>query len=106
MAAMRDVLIITGAHTPIGAFQGELTPLPATQLGALAIRAALERARVRGDSIGEVYMGCVLPAGYIDSSGSQTLSTRPSNRSPMSRSVSVPRMSGNCLIMRPKLKPS
>jgi len=63
MAAMRDVLIIAGARTPIGAFQGELAPLPATQLGALAIRVALERARVRGDSIGEVYMGCVLPAG-------------------------------------------
>ena len=63
MTGMRDVLIVAGARTPIGAFQGELAPLPATQLGALAIRAALERARVPGDAVGEVYMGCVLPAG-------------------------------------------
>jgi acetyl-CoA C-acetyltransferase len=63
MTHMRDVLIVAGARTPIGAFQGELAPLPATQLGALAIRAALERARVPGDAVGEVYMGCVLPAG-------------------------------------------
>jgi len=63
MSHMRDVLIVAGARTPIGAFQGELAPLPATQLGALAIRAALERARVPGDAVGEVYMGCVLPAG-------------------------------------------
>jgi acetyl-CoA C-acetyltransferase len=63
MTFMRDVLIVAGARTPIGAFQGELAPLPATQLGALAIRAALERARVPGDAVGEVYMGCVLPAG-------------------------------------------
>jgi acetyl-CoA C-acetyltransferase len=40
-----------------------LAALPAPKLGAVAIRAALERARVPGDAIGEVYMGCVLPAG-------------------------------------------
>jgi acetyl-CoA C-acetyltransferase len=60
---MKDVLIVAGARTPIGAFQGELGALPAPALGAIAIRAALERARVPGDAVGEVYMGCVLPAG-------------------------------------------
>jgi acetyl-CoA C-acetyltransferase len=61
--SMKDVLIVAGARTPIGAFQGELAALPAPQLGAIAIRAALERARLPGEVVGEVYMGCVLPAG-------------------------------------------
>jgi acetyl-CoA C-acetyltransferase len=60
---MRDVMILATARTPIGAFQGELGSLPAPKLGAVAIRAALERARVPGEAVGEVYMGCVLPAG-------------------------------------------
>src|SRR5215468_592037 len=60
---MRDVMILAGARTPIGAFQGDLAPLSAPKLGATAIRAALERARVPGEAVGEVYMGCVLPAG-------------------------------------------
>jgi acetyl-CoA C-acetyltransferase len=61
--AMRDVVIVSGARTPIGSFQGSLASLAAPKLGAIAIRAALERAGVPGDAVGEVYMGCVLPAG-------------------------------------------
>src|SRR5215831_3814513 len=60
---MRDVVIVSGARTPIGSFKGSMAAVPAPKLGAVAIRAALERARVPGDAIGEVYMGCVLPAG-------------------------------------------
>jgi acetyl-CoA C-acetyltransferase len=60
---MRDVVIVAGARTPIGSFQGDLASVSAPRLGAAAIRAALERARVPADSVGEVYMGCVLPAG-------------------------------------------
>jgi acetyl-CoA C-acetyltransferase len=60
---MRDVVIVGSARTPIGAFQGELGSLPAPRLGAAAIRAALARSKVAGDQVGEVYMGCVLPAG-------------------------------------------
>src|SRR5437763_3591094 len=63
MTVMREVVIVGSARTPIGAFQGELGSIPAPQLGATAIRAALERARVSPDAVGEVYMGCVLPAG-------------------------------------------
>ncbi len=63
MTVMRDVMVIGSARTPIGAFQGELGSVSAPQLGAVAIRAALERARVAGDAVGEVYLGCVLPAG-------------------------------------------
>jgi acetyl-CoA C-acetyltransferase len=60
---MRDVVIVAGARTPIGSFQGELASVPAPRLGATAIRAVLDRARLPADSVGEVYMGCVLPAG-------------------------------------------
>jgi acetyl-CoA C-acetyltransferase len=60
---MRDVFIVGAARTPIGSFQGALAGLPAPKLGAIAIEAALERAGVAGASVGEVYMGCVLPAG-------------------------------------------
>ncbi|HVV16763.1 MAG TPA: thiolase family protein [Polyangia bacterium] len=60
---MRDVVIVSGARTPIGSFQGALASLPAPRLGAVAIRAALERGGVAPDAVGEVYMGCVLAAG-------------------------------------------
>jgi acetyl-CoA C-acetyltransferase len=60
---MREVVIVGAARTAIGSFQGTLAGVPAPKLGSIAIRAALERARVPGDAIGEVYMGCVLPAG-------------------------------------------
>ena len=60
---MREVVIIGSARTPIGAFQGELGTVAAPRLGGVAIRAALARARVPAAEVGEVYMGCVLPAG-------------------------------------------
>jgi acetyl-CoA C-acetyltransferase len=60
---MRDVVILGSARTPIGSFMGGLSEVPAPKLGGAAIKAALERARVPGDRINEVYMGCVLPAG-------------------------------------------
>lgn len=59
----RDVVIVGAARTPIGAFQGALAPLSAPQLGAVAIRAALERAGVAPPQVSEVIMGCVLQAG-------------------------------------------
>ena len=57
------VVIVSAARTPMGAFQGELKDFAAPQLGAAAIRAAVERARIRPDQVQEVIMGCVLPAG-------------------------------------------
>ena len=61
---LQDPVVIVGcARTPMGAFQGELSTLSAPQLGAIAIKAALERSRVPLDLVSEVYMGCVLPAG-------------------------------------------
>lgn len=58
-----DIVLLAARRTPIGAFQGVLAPLSATQLGAAAIRGALESAGLSGDKIDEVIMGCVLPAG-------------------------------------------
>jgi acetyl-CoA C-acetyltransferase len=60
---MREVVIVGAARTPIGAFLGELGQVPATKLGSVAIAAALERAGVPADAVGEVYMGNVLTAG-------------------------------------------
>jgi acetyl-CoA C-acetyltransferase len=57
------VVIVGSARTPIGAFQGDLRDLTAPQLGAAAIRAAVERASLSSDAIDEVLLGCVLPAG-------------------------------------------
>ncbi len=57
------VVIVSAARTPMGAFQGELKDFAAPQLGAAAIRAAVERAGIKADQVQEVIMGCVLPAG-------------------------------------------
>jgi len=57
------VVIVSVARTPIGAMMGELSGFAAHQLGAHAIRAAIERAGVSPEAVDEVIMGCVLPAG-------------------------------------------
>src|SRR6186713_3730505 len=57
------VVIVAASRTPIGAFQGALSPVTAPQLGAAAIRAALAAANVAGADVQEVIMGCVLSAG-------------------------------------------
>ena len=57
------IVIVSAARTPMGAFQGELKGFTAPELGAAAIRAAVERAKVKPEDVQEVLMGCVLPAG-------------------------------------------
>ena len=57
------VVISSYARTPMGAFQGTLSSIAATELGATAVRAAVERSRADTDRIDAIYMGCVLPAG-------------------------------------------
>ncbi|MEZ5815826.1 MAG: acetyl-CoA C-acyltransferase [Hyphomicrobiaceae bacterium] len=57
------VVIVSGARTPMGGFQGCLAGVTAPELGAVAIKAAVERAGVKPDEVSEVLMGCVLPAG-------------------------------------------
>ena len=61
---LNDPIVITGlARTPMGGFQGELGALSAPELGAAAIKAAVERAGIAPADVDEVIMGCVLPAG-------------------------------------------
>jgi len=63
MSQVSSVYIVSAARTPVGAFLGSLASLPAPRLGAVAIRAALERAKLGPDTVGEVLMGNVLSAG-------------------------------------------
>jgi acetyl-CoA C-acetyltransferase len=63
MAAADPVVIASYARTPMGGFQGALSPVKATELGATAVRAALERAGANPEQVEQIVMGCVLPAG-------------------------------------------
>jgi acetyl-CoA C-acetyltransferase len=57
------IVILSYARTPMGAMQGALADVAATELGAIAVKAAVERAGVAGEDIDRAYMGCVLPGG-------------------------------------------
>ncbi|SFK59042.1 acetyl-CoA C-acetyltransferase [Sphingomonas sp. NFR04] len=63
MSDQDSIVIVGAARTPLGRFQGDLATVSAAELGAVAIRAALERSGVAFDRPQEVLMGCVLPAG-------------------------------------------
>ncbi|MDP6339331.1 MAG: acetyl-CoA C-acetyltransferase [Candidatus Marinimicrobia bacterium] len=63
MSELRDVVIVSAKRTPVGAFQGALSSVPAPQLGATAIKAVLVETKVDPASIDEVIMGNVLSAG-------------------------------------------
>ncbi|BCF87164.1 MULTISPECIES: acetyl-CoA C-acetyltransferase [Paraburkholderia] len=64
MSETKDpVVIVSVARTPMAAFQGEFASLTAPQLGAIAIKAAVERAGLKPEQVEEAVMGCVLPAG-------------------------------------------
>ncbi|OJA74336.1 acetyl-CoA acetyltransferase [Burkholderia ubonensis] len=64
MTTQHDPIVIVGAaRTPMGGFQGDLAAATASELGAVAIRAALERAGVPAGLVDEIVFGCVLPAG-------------------------------------------
>jgi acetyl-CoA C-acetyltransferase len=67
----RDVVIVGAARTPVGSFLGTLSSLTAPQLGAIAIKAALERAGVDPGKVEEVWMGNVLQAGQGQAPGRQ-----------------------------------
>ena len=61
--ASDPIVILSTARTPMGSMQGALADASATDLGATVVKAAVERAGVKGDEIDRIYMGCVLPAG-------------------------------------------
>ena len=60
---MDDAVIVSAVRTPVGSFGGDFKDVPATELGTLAVRAALERSGLSGDDVDEVILGCVLQAG-------------------------------------------
>ncbi|MBH9577910.1 acetyl-CoA C-acetyltransferase [Inhella proteolytica] len=68
-----DVVIVSAARTAIGKFGGSLAKVPAPELGAIAIKAALERAKLSGDQVSEVIMGQVLTAGSGQNPARQAL---------------------------------
>ncbi len=57
------IVIVGGARTPMGGFQGDLSDVPAPELGAVAIKAALRKAGVAPEDVDDVIMGVVLAAG-------------------------------------------
>jgi acetyl-CoA C-acetyltransferase len=63
MAALDEVVIISGCRTPVGKFQGSLSDLSATQLGAVVVREAVARARLDPEQVDECIMGNVVSAG-------------------------------------------
>jgi len=63
MTTADPIVIVGAARTPMGGFQGELAGLAAPELGAVAIRAAVERSGIASERVDEAFMGCVLPAG-------------------------------------------
>ena len=63
MSANDPIVIVSAARTPMGGFQGDFNALTAAQLGAVAIKAAVERAGIAAETVEEVIFGCVLPAG-------------------------------------------
>ena len=63
MSKTNEAVILSAVRTPIGKFQGSLSSIPATQLGAIAVKAAVERARINPEEIEEVIMGNVVQAG-------------------------------------------
>ena len=70
---MEDIVIVSAVRTAVGKFGGSLAKVPATELGALAIKAALERAKIGPDQVGEVIMGQVLAAGSGQNPARQAL---------------------------------
>jgi acetyl-CoA C-acetyltransferase len=63
MTVLREVVITSAVRTPIGSFLGTLSKIPATQLGSIVIKEALQRSQLQPDQVDEVIMGNVLSAG-------------------------------------------
>ena len=63
MSTVDPIVIVSAKRTPMGGFMGGLSSVAAPSLGATAIRAALDEAKIENDQVDEVIMGCVLPAG-------------------------------------------
>lgn len=73
MPSPSDVVILSGARTPMGGMLGSLSSLTAPELCAVAIRAAIERAGIAADELDEGILGCVLPGGVKQGPGRQAM---------------------------------
>lgn len=71
ISASDPIVILSYARTPMGGLSGALAEVTAPELGAVAVKAAVDRAGVPGDDIERIYMGCVLPAGLGQSPARQ-----------------------------------
>lgn len=60
---MKEVFIVSAVRTPIGSFLGSLASVPATKLGATAVKGALDKINLNPELVQEIYMGNVLQAG-------------------------------------------
>lgn len=70
---MKEAVIVSGVRTPLGAFNGSLSNIPATRLGALVIEEAIKRAGIQKTDVDEAMMGIVLPCGYGQNPAKQSV---------------------------------
>ncbi len=70
---MKEAVIVSGVRTPLGAFNGSLSNIPATKLGALVIEEAVKRAGIEKTDVDEAMMGIVLPCGYGQNPAKQSV---------------------------------
>ena len=63
---MKKIVIASACRTAIGKFGGTLANVPATELGSIVIKEALNRANVKPEQVDHVYMGCVIQAAHRD----------------------------------------
>ncbi|ERL55507.1 thiolase family protein [Psychrobacter aquaticus] len=89
------IVILNGARTPMGGFQGALKDMSATELGGAAIKAAVERAGVSVDNIDEVIMGCILTAGLGQGPARQAM--RKAGLSDATGAVTINKLCGSGL---------
>lgn len=90
-----SVVIVNGARTPMGGFQGALKDMSATDLGAAAIKAAIERSGVSVDNVDEVIMGCILTAGLGQGPARQAM--RKAGLSDATSAVTINKLCGSGL---------
>ena len=74
---MKEAVIVSAGRTPLGSFNGSLSGLPATKLGAMAIEAAISRAGIDKKEVSEVIMGQVLPCGSGQNPATKPRTNRP-----------------------------
>lgn len=92
---MKDIVILSAVRTPIGSFQGAFKKISAPQLGAVALRGAIDKAGVRPEDLGQVYMGCVLTAGVGQAPARQA--TLAAGCPPSTGSITVGKVCGSAM---------